>query len=249
MTWSDIFVKLLFGYPVPPEMVDSRYPLFLQRPGGLVLTLLITVVSLVVGVAIGTAFALCRPEPGGSSRSDGVGVMGRPLSYAAGAVVEGVRGLPIMLLVLLTFHLPYRLAELRFPSFVLAIAAFSLYAGVYLSEIVRSGFRSVGPEFRHVGKVLGLSRWQVLLRIELPLVARNMTPDLMNLAVTVFKDTSTLAVVGVSELTYTGRQMLMSEPINYGLVLFLTLVFYWVPATIVSSAFAFRAERRRAALP
>ena len=206
-------------------------------------------VSLVLGVVFGTALALCRHDPGRGARSGRPGILKGALSYAAAAVVEGVRGLPIMILVLLTFHLPYRLVELRCPGSVLAVAAFSLYAGVYLSEIIRSGFRSIDPEFRHVGKVLGLSRWRVLLRIELPLVARNMTPDLMNLTVTVFKDTSALAVVGVSELTYTGRQILMSEPIHYGLVLFLTLVFYWAPATIVSSGFAFRADRRRAVLP
>lgn len=245
MTLTDMLITLLFGYPLPPEMVDSRYPVFLQRSAGLLLTLLITIFSLAFGFVIGTVLALCRRETAEDRRR---GILERlivgGLRYLSVAVTEGVRGLPIMLLVLLTFYLPYRLFELRVPSIILATAAFSLYAAVYLSEIMRAGFRAVNVELRHVGKVLGLSRRQILLKIELPLVCRNMMPDLINLAVTVFKDTSTLAVVAVAELTYTARQMLMSEPLNYGLVWFFVLAFYWTTASILS-AFSFRAGRQR----
>jgi ABC-type amino acid transport system permease subunit len=62
-----------------------------------------------------------------------------------------------------------------------------------------------------------------------------MRPDLINLAITVFKDTSTLAVVAVPELTYTARQLLIAEPLNYGLVLLVVLGLYWLPATLLSA--------------
>lgn len=244
--WQMIIV-LLFGYPLPPEMVDPRFPVFMQRSAGLWLTLLITTLSLAIGAVIGTALAVCRRESAQGTRGEALDpLIPRALHHADVALVEGVRGLPIMLLVLLAFHLPYRLLRLRFPAFVLAIAAFSLYAGIYLSEIIRAGFRCVDPELRYAGRVLGLTRRQILLRIDLPLTCRNMAPDLINLAVTVFKDTSTLAVVAVPELTYVGRQMLMSEPMNYALALLLVLAFYWLPASILS-VFAVRAERRRPA--
>jgi polar amino acid transport system permease protein len=142
------------------------------------------------------------------------------------------------------FYLPYPLLGLRLPGFVLAIAAFGLYAGVYLSESMRAGLRSVDPQLRAAGQVLGLTKPQILIMIELPLVYRTMLPDVINVAVTVFKDTSTLAIVAVAELTYTGRQMLMSESLNYGLVLVVILFSYWAPATVLS-AWALRAERRR----
>jgi His/Glu/Gln/Arg/opine family amino acid ABC transporter permease subunit len=236
MPIKDMLITLLFGYPPPPEMVDARFPVFLQRSAGLLLTLLITVLSLAIGLVIGIALALCRREQAGDRRS---GALVRLLSSAfrslAVVVTEGVRGLPIMLLVLLTFYLPFRLFELRLPSFILATVVFSLYAGVYLSEIIRAGFRSIDLEWRHASRVLGLSRRQSLLKIELPLVCRHMLPDLRNLAVTVFKDTSTLAVVAVPELTYIARQMLISEPVNYSLVWLMVLTFYWLIATLMSA--------------
>jgi polar amino acid transport system permease protein len=246
MTFWDILVTLLIGFPLPPEMVAPGLPLFLQRAGGLVLSVLVTIFSLAIGAGIGMVLALSRREVAEGPRRDPIDrwifwALGR----AASAIVEGVRGLPIMLLVLLTFYLPYSLVGLRLPGFVLAVAAFSLYAGVYACEIIRSGFRSVEPGLRHAGRVLGLTPRQILIRIELPLALRNMNPDLINLAITVFKDTSTLAVVALPELTYTGRRMLMSEPMSYGLVLSIVLACYWVPASFFS-ALAARAQRGQA---
>ena len=231
-----LLVTLLLGYPVPAEMVNPEFPIFLQRAGGLLLTLCLTAISLAIGAGIGTVLALCRREAADDPRKPArARLMAWGMHSVASIVVECVRGLPIMLLVLLTFHLPYRLAGLRLPGAFLAITAFSLYAGAYFSEIMRAGFRSIPPGLRQAGLVLGLKPRKILLKIELPLVCRNMLPDVISLAVTVFKDTSTLAVVAVSELTYTGRQMLMSQPMNYGLVLFLTLLLYWAPASLLSA--------------
>jgi ABC-type amino acid transport system permease subunit len=63
--------------------------------------------------------------------------------------------------------------------------------------------------------------------------------------VTVFKDTSTLAMVAMAELTYTGRMILASEPAQYATVMFVVLLFYWIPASVLSAA-ALRLAKRRA---
>ena len=244
MTIAQLITLLVLGFPAPPEMIDPQLPMFLQRAGGLLLTLLITVFSLTIGAVIGTVLALARRDTSTSARGNEFRRrLIRARGYVAAIVVEGIRGLPIMLLVLLIFYLPYRLVSVRVPSFILAIVAFSLYAGVYLSEILRAGFRSVDPELCQVARVLGMTPRQILIKVELPIVGRTMMPDLMNLVVTVFKDTSTLAIVAVPELTYVARQMLSSEPMQYELALFLVLVLYWLPATALST-FAFRIGRR-----
>jgi ABC-type amino acid transport system permease subunit len=248
MSARHMLFTLLFGYPLPSEMVDPRFPSFLQRAGGLSLSLLITILSLCIGAVVGIILALSRRESREDPRESAVDrLLKRTLRYAAWILVEGVRGLPIILLVLLTFHLPYRIAGVRFPGVILALAAFSLYASVYFSEIARAGFRAVDRRLLQVGRVLGMTPFQILLKIELPLVYRNMKPDVLNLAVTVFKDSSTLAIVAVPEMTYVGRQLLSSEPISYELLMFSILVLYWAPATILS-AIALRADRRRVEL-
>jgi His/Glu/Gln/Arg/opine family amino acid ABC transporter permease subunit len=248
VTVEQLFGALLFGLPMAPEMVDPRFPWFLQQAGGLLLTLLITLFSLIIGAVIGTILALGRRETATPARRSGLERLAfRARVYTAAGLVEGIRGLPIMLLVLLVFYLPYRVADLRVPGFVLATMAFSIYTGAYFSEILRAGFRSVHPELSQAGRLLGLTPRQVLMKIELPIVCRTMMPDLINLAVTVFKDTSTLAIVAVPELTYVARQMLTSEPIRYELALLIVLMLYWLPATVLSTV-AFRSERGKAIL-
>jgi ABC-type amino acid transport system permease subunit len=240
-----MIATLLAGYPLPPEMITPGYPQLIQRAGGLLLTLLITVLALVVGFALGVLLVACRRNPLTDPRRDpGERLIGHALRGLGVAVVEGVRGLPIILLVLIVFSLPYPLTGLRLPGFLLAIITFGLYAGAYLAESMRAGLRSVDPQLRASGQVLGLTSLQIFTHIELPLVYRTMRPDLVNVAITVFKDTSTLAVVAVPELTYTGRQMLMSQPTHYALCLLIVLFLYWAPATAMS-AWAVRSEQRR----
>jgi polar amino acid transport system permease protein len=242
-----MIATLLFGFPPPTEMLDPRYPASLQRSAGLVLTAVITLASLGFGFFIGLPLALCRreaPEDGSRKRWPKA-VLRRVSKFLASVVVQGIRGIPIMLFVLLVFDLPYRVWQLRIPSSVLAIIAFSIYGGVYLSEIIRAGLRSVNAEYTQAGKVLGLSRLQRLVKIELPLVWVTMMPDLVNLTITIFKDTATLSVVAVAELTYTARQILMSEPANYGTLWLCVLALYWSVAAGLS-AYLNMLERRRA---
>jgi ABC-type amino acid transport system permease subunit len=129
------------------------------------------------------------------------------------------------------FYLPYRLGALRVPPVVLAVAAFSLYAGVYLSEAIRSGFGAVDSGWVDAARVLGLSGRQILWRIKLPIALRVMVPAMLGQAITVFKDTSVLTVVAVGELTFSARQIQVSEPANYAVVLLLVLLIYWSVAT------------------
>jgi His/Glu/Gln/Arg/opine family amino acid ABC transporter permease subunit len=248
MSWYDIIATLLFGFPLPVEMLDPRYPSFLQRSAGLWLTLTITFVSLGVGFLIGLPLALCRRESvEGGTRGGRMQRMIRRLArLSASVLVQGVRGIPIMLLVLLVFDLPYRLWQFRVPPSILAMIAFSVYSGVYLSEMMRSGLRSVNSELKQAGKVLGLSRLQTLVKIELPLVCGTMMPDLVNLTITIFKDTATLSVVAVAELTYTARQILISEPASYGIIWLYVLILYWIVAILLSTFF-YIFERRLAA--
>jgi len=232
---DSMLATLFFGFPLPPEMIDPRFPAFIQRAGGLLLTLWVTAASLAAGGALGALLALARREGLPAAGSGPVDRIARAaIGLLAGAIVYSVRNLPIMIIVLATFYLPYSLLQIRVPGVVLAIAAFSLYTAVYLAEILRSGFRAVGSELSDAARVLGMSRTQVFMRIELPIALRTMRPDLLNLAITVFKDTSTLSIVAVAELTYVARQMLASRPLDYELALLLVLVLYWVPSTLLS---------------
>ena len=240
----EIFRTLVFGYPVQAEMINRDWPVFPQQIGGLCLSLTITLASLFFGLFVGVLLATIRSyRPGAAGRSLASRVGAGAFRGLAGLIVEGVRGVPIMILVLLTFYLPSRLFSLRTPAVFLAVGAFSLYAGVYLSEIFRSGFRVVDPRCIDAARALGLGPWAILTQIRLPIATRAMTPALIGLAITVFKDTSVLVVVAVADMTFIGRLIQAASPGDYALVLSLTLLLYWSVAT-AGAALVARLEQR-----
>ncbi len=236
MNLPEMLHALLFGFPVSGEMIDPTYPALLQRTGGLCLTLMITFFSLLLGTPLGLALALARGEEGECrvQRSRLANGLLRATRLLARLVTEGIRGVPVMILVLLVFYLPYPLLGVRAPGAVLAIVAFSLYCGAYLSETFRSGFRAVRSGWLDAARALGLSGRQTLLVVKLPIATRAMIPSLAGLAITILKDTSVLMVVAVGELTFTSRQIMISEPRNYGLVLILVMAMYSGIATLGS---------------
>ena len=236
MSLVELLRTLVNGYPLPPEMVDPRYPLFLQQIGGLWLTLVVTGMSFLFGGPLGLVLALARGDcdPLQARKRLPVGM----LQAAAAIIVEGIQSIPILILVLLAFYLPYKLVGLRLPPVIPAVVAFSVYNGVYLSGIIRSGLAAVQPGWLEAARTMGLSPGQVLWRIRLPIAVRAMLPAILGQAITVFKDTSVLAVVALGELTYTARQIQISQPVNYGLVLFLVLVIYWSLAAAGSALVA-----------
>jgi polar amino acid transport system permease protein len=223
---TDLLITLWRGFPAAAEFINPGYPGFLQSTGGLQLSLLITVCS--IALAIVPGFILSLPGlVSKNSTSMPVKLITGLFSFVARGFTEVVRGIPIMTIALLFFYLPYPLFKLRVPPVVLAVSAFAVYASVYLGEIFRSGFRAVDKKTIEAAKVLGLSSLAILTRIRLPVAARVMIPALVNLLVTIFKDTSVLTAVAVGELTYTGRQLFVATPGNYSLILLLIVLIYW----------------------
>ncbi len=229
MNLADIAHRLVVGYPVPHEFVDPAYPVFLQQLGGLQLTLLVAATSLLLGLPLAALLAVARERAG--------------FRWPARAFVEIVRGVPVMLLVLLFVYLPYPLWGVRIPVAILGTAAFTLYAASYGTEIFRSGLRAVGEDVVDAARVLGFSRRQTLVLVQLPIAVRTMLPAFLGLLITIFKDTSVLVVVAVPDLTYTARQLTASRPADMLPVLFLLLLLYGGCASLASFLVG-RLERR-----
>jgi len=236
MSLPAVLRLLLEGFRVSPEFIDPRYPVLLQTLGGVRLTLVVTATSLLLGIPIGMILALARARSvSGVSRWGRLGrLCARAVGWSSAAVTEVVRGLPVMILVLLVFYLPYPWLGVRIPPSILAVVAFSLYAGVYLGDVFRSGLRAVGEGTVDAARVLGLSEWQILRYVKAPIVVRTMTPAMLGIAITVFKDTSVLTVVAVPELTYTAKQIAVAAPVQFSMILALLVAIYWGGATLGS---------------
>lgn len=154
---------------------------------GVSLTLLLTLVATVAGLAIGL---VCATAAG--SRFAALRLLVR--SY-----VEVIRNTPALIqLFLIFFVLPY--AGLRLPPVYAAAAALSIYMGAYATEILRGGLASIPRSQIEAGQCLGLTRWQVFRHVILPPALRNIYPSITSQIVLLLLGTSLASQVSASEL-------------------------------------------------
>ncbi len=207
-----------------------------QRPGGLVLSLVLAV------LAVGVGFAVALPV--GSGRlSPRRTVRGLALAY-----IELFRGLPLILLLLLVHQgLGGRRFGLDLSPRQSAFIALTLYTSAYQAEIVRAGLQAVPQPMLDSARLLGASTWQIFWRIQLRYALRVMWPAFVGQAISLFKDTSVLVVLGVGELMTTARAALGSDIRNaaYWVSLYLLVGLLYMVVALLASQAARRWEQHR----
>ncbi|HBI84159.1 amino acid ABC transporter permease [Orrella sp. NBD-18] len=92
-------------------------------------------------------------------------------------------------------------------EFILSCIALSLYAAAYMSEDIRSGFRSISPGQTQAARALGLSGYQTMLYVLLPQALRMTVAPLVNQSLSLFKATSLAMTIGVAELMHAARRI------------------------------------------
>jgi len=203
-----------------------------QLVAGAEVTIIITLLGLVGGTALGTIAGLMRAYGG---------VL---LNAVAFVYIEIIRGTPIVVQVMfLYFALPV-LADIRIDPFLAAVLAIILNAGAYIAEIVRGAFLSVNKGLSEAGYALGLPTWKVLTYIVGPVAFRRLIPPLGNQYIVSLKDTSLFIVIGVGELTRTGQEIMAS---NFRAVEIWTAVavFYLIMTGAMTLALRFTEKRMR----
>lgn len=177
-----IFPDLLFGFPG-------------HRPGGLLLSILLSAASLLVGtvLAVGIGF-------GYHSQFTVV----RGLSQAW---VQLIRGVPLVVQLVLIHQIlgTGRIAGVETSALGSALITLVLYSSAYQADVVRAGISSVPRTFIDDARLLGASHWKIKRTIVLPRSLRVMRPALLTQAITVFKDSSVVVVLGVADLTTNAR--------------------------------------------
>src|SRR5712692_10884823 len=144
---------------------------------GLLVTLELSSVALFFSVLVGLIGAYARISPF------------RPISSTAGAYVEFVRNVPLLLLLYFVyFALPS--FHLTLSERVSAISALSLYSGAYMIEIFRAGILAVGRGQVEAGKALGNTGFQIARAVVVPQALRIVLPSMGNQFISLIKDSS-----------------------------------------------------------
>lgn len=133
----------------------------------------------------------------GWGRSSGV----RFVSASLLIYVEGIRGVPRLVIVLMTAVIFPRIGLGIDWAVLWGIIALGVSSGAYQAEVFRSGFQSIPRGQVEAALSLGMTSWQTMRYVTLPRVIRTVLPPLGNEWIVILKDTSLLIVLpGIAQL-------------------------------------------------
>jgi len=225
---------------------DSIFGLNQRIMAGLFLTVVISIVSQVIGVILGVFAAIGRLSRHRTVRS------------IAGVYIWIFRGTPLLVQLAFVFYGLGVAGIYKWPDFVAGpltvtgaiqagIFTLGINEGAYMAEIVRAGIISIDPGQMEAAKSLGMTYGKAMRRIVLPQAARVIVPPLGNEFNNMLKTTSLLVIIAVPELFVTFEQLNGSGPTSFHPIeLFLAAAIWYLLLTTIWGLIQGAIERRLA---
>jgi His/Glu/Gln/Arg/opine family amino acid ABC transporter permease subunit len=129
------------------------------------------------------------------------------LRWIAAAYIDFFRTTPVLVqIVFFFFFLPIYFG-VRTDAFAAGVVALSLNYGAFFAEIFRAGVASLGRGQSEAAYAMGMTTLQALRRVIYPQALRRMLPPIGSMFVSLLKDTSLVAILGVPELMNTAQNI------------------------------------------
>jgi polar amino acid transport system permease protein len=112
-----------------------------------------------------------------------------------------------------------------FSAFVSALITLALFEGAYITEIVRAGIQSIEKGTWEAAYALGLSRWQQLRYVILPLAAQRILPPLAGQFISTIKDSAIVSVISIPELTFQGMELMSATYLIFEVWIVITALY------------------------
>lgn len=187
-TFAEFFVKLYESVAT-----HSYWKLYLE---GFANTIIMTSISLVLGVIIGVLIAVVKYVNHSTGKL-------RVLTAIANVYTTVIRGTPVMIQMLIIYYMIFKNVPPELKIFVAALA-FGVNSGAYVSEIVRGGILAVDKGQTEAGRSLGLSSGKTMRLIVLPQAIRGILPSLFNELIALVKETSVAGYISIMDITNAG---------------------------------------------
>src|SRR5438876_7787402 len=202
------------------DVIQRSFPYLFRE--GMTFTVTLTLMAMTGGIVFGTLLAMMRL----SSL--------RPLSIAAGAYVNLMRSIPLVLVIFWFFFLvPYIGAwvigakePIKVGAFWSAAITFTMFEAAYYSEIMRAGIQSIPRGQVWAGYALGLNYWQTMGKVVLPQAFRNMIPILLTQTIILFQDTSLVYVLSITDFLGAASKIAQRDGRLVEMYLFAALVYF-----------------------
>ncbi|WP_413699461.1 amino acid ABC transporter permease [Psychromonas sp. KJ10-10] len=158
-------------------------------------TVFISLVAIVFGSLLGLIVGFLRAESN------------KTMNIVLGSFLDVLRSVPLIIQLILfsTF-----IGALGYPldPFVSGAIILSLYTMAFMSEVFRSGFDSVPASMINASRSLGMTYFQAVRYVRIPIGMRAVFPSWLGVALSVIKDSALVSVIGYMELLRTAEQLI-----------------------------------------
>jgi len=208
---------------------------------GLWVTIRLTVLSMVLGIALGIVVAVMRLSSN------------KVLGTVSWFYIWLFRGTPVLVQLLLWFNLGLFFPTIGLGSlnadandlikpFIAALLALALNEAAYMAEVVRAGVLAVDPGQAEASHALGMTKGQTMRRIVLPQAMRVVIPPTGNETITMLKTTSLVLVVGAGDLLTRTSAIAAREFTTIEMLMVAS--FWYLVLTSIASYGQYHLERR-----
>jgi len=184
-----LMTSLLYGGSFGLEIVETH------KWGGLLITLIISLVGIVASLPIGIVLALGR-------RSHMPVIRNLSTIY-----IELWRGVPLItVLFMASVMLPLFLTEgSETDKLVRALIGVVMFSAAYMAEVIRGGLQAIPKGQYEAADALGLTYWKKMGLIILPQALKITIPSIVNTVIGLFKDTSLVLIIGMFDVLGIGQ--------------------------------------------
>lgn len=198
------------------KLAIKSFPYVLQ---GIGYTMLLSFVSMILGLIIGFFLALARTSKY------------QLLRWLSRIYISFMRGVPI-LVVLFILYYGFPIIGIEFTAVTAAIIGFTLNSAAFMAEIWRSSISSVGKGQWEAAASLGFTYWQTMRRIILPQSIRIAIAPLFNVFLDLIKGTSLAAMITVPEM-FQKAKIVGGREFDYMTMYILVALIYWALCTLI----------------
>lgn len=213
---------------------------------GLKNTFLITLGSLILGIALGVIVAIVRStyDKNHSHLKKNGGFSYYLFSFfnaICQLYLTVIRGTPVVVQLMIFYFIIFASTD---NGVLVATFAFGINSGAYVAEIFRSGIMAVDNGQFEAGRSLGLNYIQTMTYIVVPQMFKVVLPTLCNEFIVLLKETSVAGYVGVIDLTKAGNTI-AGRTFSYFIPLISVAVIYLVVVIILTKLVGMLERRLR----
>ena len=186
---------------------------------GVGVTIKVSLMAIVIGIAIGLLIAFCSLSK-------------NKLFRAIGKVyTDVIRGTPSVTQLMIIYFVVF--ATVDWAKWIICAIAFGINSGAYVSEIIRGGILSIDKGQTEAGRALGLSNAQTMTNIVIPQAVKNIFPALCNEFIVLIKETAIVGYIGLVDIQKAG-DFIKSLTFEAFMPLIATAIIYFVLIKILT---------------